>query len=42
MLCMPGKDVKVDAILAIDGGTKLPSGSNRMDCFRYKGKWAKS
>ena len=40
LTCMPGKDVKVDATLSIEGGYKLPSGSNKTEHFNYKGEWA--
>ena len=39
---MPGKDVKVDVVLAIEGGImvyKLLSSSNKMERFGYKGEW---
>ena len=37
---MSGKDVKFDAVLAIEEGIELLSGSNKMEHFGYKDEWA--
>ena len=35
---MPDKDVKVNTVLAIEGGYKLLSGSNKTEHFDYTGE----